>query len=153
MTEPKIKKNKNIMYGNYIKRNTFTFTYNLLLNGAWQCSTIGLRALVSLARRSARHTHPGPGHTWHNVFPAVPRSPGWPTDHCSSLAASVVISRSRIASPGWHTDHCSSLASPGWPGDTGHELWASVSTLKLSRAVQRQSWIRERPWKRREYAN
>ena len=32
MTEPKIKKNKNIMYGNYIKRNTFT--YNLLLNGA-----------------------------------------------------------------------------------------------------------------------
>ena len=36
-----------------------TFTYNLLLNGAWQCSTVGLRALVSLARRSARHTHPG----------------------------------------------------------------------------------------------
>ena len=84
------------------------------------------------------------------ISPAVPRSPRWPTDHCSSLAASVVISRSRIASPGWHTDHCSSLTSPGLPGDTGHELWAYVSTLKFTLAVQRQSWIRERPWKRRE---
>ena len=56
MTEPKIKKNKNIMYGNYIKRNTFT--YNLLLNGAWQCSTAGQpSAPVSTSHSSGPRSH------------------------------------------------------------------------------------------------